>query len=97
MPNEKPKSNESTEKPGDEVILGKKFPGEKFSTVRDAKEAAELAAEDQLRAQHPQAMPLSVYFSHKRIHDPMVQSMMEAYTKVRTATLETFDSIFKAF
>lgn len=92
-----PNDEETKEKPGDEVILGKKFPGERFSTVRSAKETAEQIALQKEFGDHPEAMPLTVYFSHRRIHDSTMQAMMTAYTKVRKATLATFDAIFKDF
>jgi len=80
----------------EEVILGKKFAGEKFPTVKSAED---VAAERELQKQfeHENAVPLSVYFTIRRITDPVKQAMMEAYTKVRKATLEAFDEIFETF
>ena len=85
------------EKPGAEVKLGKKFSGEKFSTVRSAEETAEQVALNVEYGSDPEAIPLSVYFTHKRVNDPTHQRMMESYTKVRNATLAAFDAIFKDF
>ena len=84
------------EKPGDEVVLGKKFAGEQFSTVRSAKDVEEAQA---LLAQYADehAVPLSIYFQNRRITDPVKQSMMKAYTKVQKATMDAFDKIFATF
>ena len=84
------------EKPGDAVVLGKKFAGEQFSTVKSVKDIEEAQA---LAVQHDDehAVPLSIYFQNRRITDPVKQSMMKAYTKVQKATMDAFDSIFASF
>lgn len=80
----------------EDVVLGKKFAGEKFSTV---KSADDIAAERKLQEDyaHENAVPLSVYFSNRRITDLTQQRMMESFTKVRKATMEAFDEIFAKF
>jgi hypothetical protein len=79
-----------------EVIRGKKFAGERFSTIGSAEE---IAANRELQKQydHANAIPLSVYLVNKRITDPVQTKMMEAHTKVRKATTEAFDGIFKSY
>ena len=80
----------------EEVILGKKFAGEKFSTVRSTED---VVAEQKIQDEHahPNAVPLSVYCMIRGHHDKVLVAMLEAHTKVRTATLEAFDKIFKSF
>lgn len=46
---------------------------------------------------HPDAISLNVYFSLRGFRDPTLRAAMEAYTKVRTATLLNWDDIFKDF
>lgn len=78
------------------IALGKKWSGEKFSTVRSTED---VVADRELQKQYdaPTAIPLSVYFAKRRITDPVKQSMMEAFTKVRKATEDAFDAIFETF
>jgi hypothetical protein len=80
----------------DEPVLGKKWAGEKFPTV---KSAADVVASQELQKEyvHENAVPLSVYFTKRRINDPVKQAMMFAFTKVRKATIEAFDEIFETF
>lgn len=80
----------------EEVILGKKFPGEKFATVRSAET---VAAEQLLEASHAHenAIPLTVYFSIRGHHDPVLQRMLFEFTSIRTATKDAFDTIFAKF
>jgi DnaJ-class molecular chaperone len=89
-------STKKPEKPGDEVILGKKFAGEKFSTVRSA---ANVLADHELQKSydHPNAVPIEVYFVKHRVNDPVQRAMMLASTKIRKATIEAFDDIFHSF
>lgn len=81
----------------EEVILGKKFPGEKFSTVRSTED---VIADHELQSQYANesnAIPLSVYFVIRGHSDPVLQRMLESHTKVRTATKEAFDKLFHSF
>lgn len=87
----------SEEKPGDAVILGKKFAGETFCTIKSMDHVREEMALHAKHGTHPEAMPLSVYFANKRITDPVTQAMMTAHTKVRQATVAVFDAIFANF
>lgn len=87
------KSTRQTE----EVILGKKFAGEKFSTVRSA---ADVIADHELQAKfrnEPNAVPITVYFTIRGHVDPTLQRMLMAHIKVKTATLEAFDKLFHSF
>lgn len=80
----------------EDVVLGKKFPGEKFSTVRSAEEIA-ATNEENKKYDVENAVPIDAYFMKRRITDPVKKAMMEAYTKVRKATVEAFDEIFDKF
>ncbi len=79
-----------------EVILGKKFQSEKFSTIRSAADVEE-DQKLQEKYKHEHAQPLHVYFQIRGHTDHTLQAMMSAYTKVRSATLEAFDDIFHSF
>lgn len=86
-----------SDKPGSEIILGKKYPGEQFSTVKSAAQVVE-EQEVQKPFEHENAVPIEVYFKHRRIDsDPVRHAAMLAFTKVRKATMEAFDSIFAKF
>lgn len=82
-------------KPGDPVVLGKKFVGERFPTIARApdNDDAELLSQ----FDEPEAIPLSVYFMNRRITDPVKQAMMTAFTLVHRATVAAFDKIFETF
>jgi len=86
-----------SDQPGDEVKLGKKFAGEKFATIKSMADIEEEIGLRQLYGEHPEAMSIEAYFSHRRIHDPIHQSMRLAFTKVRIATVFVFDDIFSTF
>lgn len=78
------------------LVIGKKWAGEKFSTVVSLAEV-EAVRELNKKYEHENAVPLSVYFQIRRISDPVTQSMMSVYTKVQKATLVAFDEIFSTF
>jgi len=80
----------------EEVILGKKFPGEKFATIRSTEDIA-VAQKLEAEHAHENAIPLTVYFNIRGHHDPVLQQMMLVYTPLRTATKEAFDKVFADF
>lgn len=87
------KGNRQTE----EVVLGKKFAGEKFSTVRSVADVEEVEKLNAKYASEPNALPLSVYMANRGHIDPVLVAMMKAHTKVHTASTESFDKIFHSF
>ena len=81
----------------DQIVLGKKFPGEKFSTIVSVDAIAEQQAADAPYVDAENTMLLDVYLANHRINDPVRIAMMKAFTKVRKATVEAFDEIFSTF
>jgi len=80
----------------EEVILGKKFQGETFVTVKSAAQVEEVAKLHETYA-HEHAVPIEAYFSIRGHNEPHMRSMLLAYTQVRKATVEAFDDIFHLF
>lgn len=80
----------------EEVILGKKFPSEKFVTIRSAADVEEVAKLHEKHA-HADAIPIEAYLSIRGHNEHTMQAMLLAHTKVRRATMEAFDEIFKSF
>lgn len=87
--------SEKEEKPGDEVVLGKKWSGEKFPTIASVA-THDARVKDKLNTDE-NAVTLDTYFSNKRIIDPTRRAMMAAFTKTRKATVAAFDEIFSSF
>jgi hypothetical protein len=96
MSSSEKKLGDKQEKPGDEVKLGKKYAGEKFSTVVSAAQLTETRAE-QAKHEGPNAITIEMYFSIMRITDPVKQSMMRACTSLTRASKEAFDDVFRSF
>lgn len=78
------------------VVLGKKWAGEKFSTVVSVEELAET---HKLQAFYDteNAVPIEAWFIARGHRDHTMQASMRAYTKIRKATHEAFDDIFDKF
>ena len=75
---------------------GKQYRGQtsyQIKTERDVLE--ERAAQEQYN--HPDAVPLDVYFVHKNIANHTMQAAMRAHTKVQRAVFAEWDSIFNGF
>ena len=78
------------------VILGKKWAGEKFSTVRSAEA---VAAIHKLQAEYDVegAVPIEAWFNARNQREPTMIAAMLAYTSIRKATHDAFDEIFATF
>lgn len=78
-----------------EVKLGKTYRGQAFVPVKTSGEAAAERAEARPYETKPGAIKLDAYFGLRKVRDPVMQASMRAYTKIRVATPEDFDEIFK--
>lgn len=78
------------------MSTGKAYRGQTFFPVT-TKEEVVAVAEAQKQYSKEGAFPIEVYFSVRQIREPATQDAMRVYTKVRNATLEDWDSIFKNF
>ena len=81
--------------PGDSSTpIGKKYKGDSSPTFQTPEDVQAM-----MDAQKPYnkegAVEVMTYFSMRGIKNPVMQASMLAYTKVRKATPEDFDTIFK--
>lgn len=76
--------------------VGKSYKGQKFAPITTEEE---IRAVQQVQEPFNKegAVPLEVWFSMHEVRDPVKQAAMRAYTKVRRATPDDWDNIFKTF
>lgn len=74
--------------------VGRRWRGDS-AVLRSSEDVADEAAEQAQYRDKPGAVPLLAYFGFKDITNPVMQASMSAYTKIRIATVEDFDAIFK--
>lgn len=79
------------------VSKGKKFAGEKFSTIMTTEDVVNVRVENAKYNTDPNAVPIENWFAARGHRSEVMQSAMRAYTTVRTATMEAFDLIFEKF
>jgi len=75
--------------------LGKQYRGDMFPAIKTP-EMVERERQLQLEHDHPDAVPIEVYFSVRGIMDPGAQAARRRSTTVQQATMEKWDEIFKA-
>ena len=97
--------NKKTDTPKEEAIviappeastpseLGKQWRGQRFAPIMTSAQLAEIG-EVQKKYNKPDAVSIEVYFAHKKVRDPVSQAGMLAYTVVRKATIEDWNTIF---
>ena len=88
-----PKSTEGTTTPK----LGKKFSGEKFPTIVDGSVEIPLQIEVKKFGQAKNAITIEAYFIKRGHRGVVMQAAMKTRTKIRKATVEVFDEVFKGF
>lgn len=76
--------------------LGKQYKGQKHYPVTTVEAEAERRQE-QAPFDKPDAVTIEVWFAHRKHRDLVKQAMMRAYTKIKTATLSDWDTIFANF
>lgn len=74
--------------------VGRRYRGE-GAPLRTPEDVVEVMEQQAPYAAKPGAIPIAAYFSHKGITNPVMHASMLAYTKIRVATVEDFDAIFK--
>lgn len=79
------------------ATTGKSYRGQAFFPIKTEVDVqAELDAQKPY-ASKPDAMPINVWMNIRQIRDPVMRAAMEAFTKVRHATQEDWDLLFKDF
>ena len=87
---EAPPASTSTEPP---VVVGKQWRGQRHSPITTPEQLA-ARADEQKKYNKPGAIGIRAYFAIKGVRDPVMIAGMEAYTHVRNATVEDWDTIF---
>lgn len=80
----------------DKPPMGKQFRGQAFVPIKTEDDVLE-EQEAQVPFASPDAVPLATYFAVRGIRNPVDQAARKAYTKVRNATLDAWDTIFTDF
>ena len=77
------------------TTLGKSYRGQQFVPIKtpDIVAADRKAARPYERKEG--AITLDAYFGLRKVRDPVMRASMSKFTKVRKATPEDFDAIFK--
>lgn len=82
------------EQEAERPAVGRQFPGQQhYAVTLPEAEASRIALQKQYDVDG--AVPLNVYFSVKRIQNPVMQASMRAYTSVDRATIASWDEIFR--
>lgn len=74
-------------------VLGKQWRGQHFAPIH-TEASLQSIADEQLPYKKDGAIPLAAYLAHKGIRDPVRVAGMRAYTVVREATIEDWNTIF---
>jgi hypothetical protein len=73
--------------------LGKQWRGQRFAPIQTSA-GLQAIADVQREYDKPDAVSIDVYFAQRKVRDPVVIAGMMAYTVVRKATIEDWNTIF---
>lgn len=97
MSDDKKEETDTTKAPTQPLPkLGKQYKGQQFVPILTPED---VKADNDLQAQynHPDAIGIDAYCAIRGVRDPVMQAAMKAHTKVRKATKEVWDQLFKTF
>lgn len=77
------------------LTLGKLYKGDQFPALKTP-DMVERERLEQEKYNHPESVPIEVYFSVRGISDVGAQAARRRSTSVQQATMEKWDEIFKA-